>query len=209
MLTIEKMTVGPIATNCFIAADERSGDCVVVDPGSDAPEILKRISSKGWQLRAIWLTHAHFDHFGAVASIMKKFPQLPLGLHSLDFPLYQAGGGAKSWGISVDCSHEPTTWWNHTSNLHLGHMQFDILFVPGHSPGHVAFFQPESGTLFGGDVLFKQGIGRTDLPGGSHDNLINSIRTQFLPLPEDTIVYSGHGEDTTIGYEKHANPFLA
>ena len=88
-------------------------------------------------------------------------------------------------------------------------MQFDILFVPGHSPGHVAFFQPESGTLFGGDVLFKQGIGRTDLPGGSHDNLINSIRTQFLPLPEDTIVYSGHGEDTTIGYEKHANPFLA
>ena len=208
MLTIEKMTIGPIATNCFIAADESCGDCVVVDPGSDAPEIIERISSKGWRLRAIWLTHAHFDHFGAVASIMEKNPELPLGLHSLDLPLYRTGGGAKSWGIPMDCSHEPTTWWDHANKLQIGHLQFDIMFVPGHSPGHVAFFEPKSGTLFGGDVLFKQSIGRTDLPGGNHDELINSIRAHFLPLPEETIVYSGHGEDTTIGSEKRTNPFL-
>ncbi len=208
MLKIEKLSLGPVVTNCFIVADDDCDDCVVIDPAWDAPEILKRIHSSGWRLRAIWLTHAHFDHFGALAGIMQRHPGLPLGLHRLDFPLYQAGGGAQAWGIPVDCSHEPTMWWEHTDSLDLGRFQFDVIFAPGHSPGHVAFFEPESGSLFGGDVLFKQGIGRTDLPGGDHAELLNSINTHFLPLPEDTMVYSGHGEDTTIGSEKRSNPFL-
>lgn len=208
MLKIEKLPLGPIVTNCFIVTDEGCDDCVVIDPAWDAPEILGRVSSRGSHLRAIWLTHAHFDHFGAVAGILQKHPGLPIGLHRLDFPLYQAGGGAPQWGIPVDCSHEPTMWWDGIDRLQLGRFQFKVLFVPGHSPGHVAFFEPESGSLFGGDVLFQEGIGRTDLPGGDHAELLNSIRTHFLPLPEDTMVYSGHGDDTTIGAEKYANPFL-
>ncbi len=208
-MQIEKMSLGPVVTNCFIVADDTCGDCVIIDPACDAPEILGRISSRGWRLRAIWLTHAHFDHFGAVADIVKKHPGLPFGMHGLDFSLYQAGGGARAWGIPVDCSHAPTMWWEHNDSVQLGRLQFDVMFVPGHSPGHVAFFERESNSLFGGDVLFQQGIGRTDLPGGDHAELLNSIRTHFLPLPEDTIVYSGHGNDTTIGAEKRANPFLA
>lgn len=208
MLKIEKLTLGPIETNCFIVADDSINECVVIDPASDAPEILEHVCSHGWRLAAIWLTHAHFDHFGAVAAIMHKHPGLPLGLHRLDFPLYQSGGGSQAWGIQVDSSHKPTMWWRHDDNIQLGHFDFKVMSVPGHSPGHVAFFQAETCTLFGGDVMFKQGIGRTDLPGGDHAELLNSIRTHFLPLPEDTKVYSGHGEDTTIGMEKRTNPFL-
>ena len=208
MLKIEKMPLGPVVTNCFVIADDDCDDCVVIDPAWDAPEILGRVSARGWKLRAIWLTHAHFDHFGGVAGIMQQHPGLPLGLHRLDLPMYRAGGGVQAWGIPVDCSHEPTLWWEQTESVRLGRFQFSVMFVPGHSPGHVAFYHAESDSLFGGDVLFQQGIGRTDLPGGDHAELLSSIRTHFLPLPEDTMVYCGHGDDTTIGVEKRANPFL-
>ena len=208
MLKIEKLPLGPLVTNCFVIADDDCDDCVVIDPAWDATEILGRVSARGWQPRAIWLTHAHFDHFGGVDGIMQQHPGLPLGLHRLDLPMYRAGGGVQAWGIPVDCSHEPTLWWEQTESVQLGRLQFSVMFVPGHSPGHVAFYHAESGSLFGGDVLFQQGIGRTDLPGGDHAELLRSIRTHFLPLPEDTLVYCGHGDDTTIGAEKRGNPFL-
>lgn len=207
-LIVEKLTLGPLETNCFIIADSAYNNCVVIDPAWDANKIIGVIENRGWNLQAIWLTHAHFDHFGALGGIMKSYPDLPLGLHEMDLGLYQAGGGATTWGLPIDNSHYPTLWFNQTKTLCIGKYNINVLFVPGHSPGHVAFFVTDSNFLFGGDVLFQQGIGRTDLYGGNHTQLINSIQMHFLTLPDDTIIYPGHGSNTTISVEKQTNPYI-
>ncbi len=207
-LIVEKLALGPLETNCYIIADSACGNCVVVDPAWDAHKIIGLVNEKGWELQAVWLTHAHFDHFGALGEIMDSHPDLPLGLHAMDLPLYQAGGGASNWGLSIDNSHKPTIWFDMTKTLNIGQHNFNVLFVPGHSPGHVAFFAIDSNFLIGGDVLFQGGIGRTDLYGGNFDQLINSIKMHFLPLPNDTIIYPGHGDNTTISAEKQFNPYI-
>ena len=208
MITIEKLSLGPIATNCFLVADQPGEECVVVDPAWDAPIILEHIKERAWNIRAIWLTHAHFDHFGAVAGIMNQHPDIPLALHRLDLPLYQSGGGGQAWGLPLEPAPNPDLWLDDVDYLELGIHKFRVLFVPGHSPGHVAFYDRASSSLLGGDVLFQMGIGRTDLPGGDHDTLLASIRDNFLTLPDDTRVYPGHGANTTIGDERRQNPFL-
>ncbi|MEE3227683.1 MAG: MBL fold metallo-hydrolase [Chloroflexota bacterium] len=207
-LIVEKLSLGPLETNCFIIADSECNDCVVIDPAWDANKIIGLVNKRGWNLQAIWLTHSHFDHFGALGTIIKSHPDLPLGLHVKDLPLYQAGGGAANWGIPIDNSHQPTLWFDQTTNLSVGMHNFIVLFVPGHSPGHVAFLETNSNLLFGGDVLFQGGIGRTDLYGGDFNQLINSIKLHFLTLPNDTVVYPGHGSNTTILAEKQYNPYL-
>ena len=208
MLQIEKIPLGPVVTNCYIVAEEESKACVIIDASWDAPIILERIAERGWELQGIWLTHAHFDHIGAVAGIMQAHPDIPLALHRLDKPLYDAGGGAKNWGIPMELGPEPNLWLDEVDQLQLGAHTFDVLFVPGHAPGHVAFYEPNTGDLFGGDVLFQMGIGRYDLPGADYNALMNSIKNCFMMLPDKTDVYPGHGENTTIGLERSANPFL-
>ena len=208
MINIETLQVGPLVTNCFLVADQESKDYVVVDPSWDAPLILEQAAARHWNLKAIWLTHAHFDHFGAVAGLIRRYPETPLALHRLELPLYLDGGGAQAWGFPMESGPEPTLWLDVMEYLELGAHKFQVLFVPGHSPGHVAFYDQDSNILLGGDVLFQGGIGRTDLPGGDHDTLLASIRSQFLTLPDKTIVYPGHGNDTTIGDERRSNPFL-
>lgn len=208
MLKIEKLPLGPILTNCYLVADVESGDCVVIDAAWDAPVIRAAIERNNWNLCGIWLTHAHFDHIGGVAGLMKVNPDLPLALHRQDKPLYDNGGGAKQWGIPMEIGPEPNLWLDEVEQLQLGGHIFDVLFVPGHAPGHVAFYCAERGDLFGGDVLFQMSIGRFDLPGADYNALMNSIRNCFMTLPDETDVYPGHGENTTIGFERRANPFL-
>lgn len=210
-LQIASLSLGFIGTNCYLVADSVTKEAVAIDPGGDAPVVLSTAKEMGVSLRAIWLTHAHFDHWGGVAGIVHML-NVPVALHSLDLPLYRNLGGAKQWGIPMEPGPEPAIMLDQLvsseKRLEVGNLKFEVRFAPGHTPGHVAFYQKEAGAIFGGDVLFQNSIGRTDLPGGDFDTLINSIRAQFLTLPDSTVVYSGHGPETTIAEEKQHNPFL-
>ena len=206
-MLLHSLSLGPIGTNCYLVGDPGTKKAVVIDPGGDADKVLAAANAMGVELQAIWLTHAHFDHIGGVAGLVRSL-NVPVALHPFDLPLYHDLGGAKGWGIPLEPGPEPTILLDKVDSLAVGNLRFEVRFVPGHTRGHVAFYQKEAGVIFGGDVLFQNSIGRTDLPGGDFDTLINSIRTHFLSLPDSTIVYSGHGSETTIGAEGQFNPFL-
>ena len=207
-LQVETLALGPVETNAYVVADTATKQCVIIDAAWDAPVLEERIKARGWTLTAIWQTHAHFDHIGAVAWLMRTNPKLPIALHALDSDLYGNKGGATMWGAPMEAGPQPTVWLAAGQELTLGSLRFTVLFVPGHTPGHVAFFEPAAGVLFGGDVLFRGGVGRTDIPAASHDELLHSIQSQFMVLPDATVVYPGHGRSTTIGAERKSNPFL-
>lgn len=210
-MLLKSLSLGPIGTNCYLVGDPDTKKAVVIDPGWDADKIVAASHEMGVELQAIWLTHAHFDHIGGVAGLVRAL-NLPIALHSLDLPLYRELGGAKALRFPLEPGPEPSILLDqfvaNNRKLDIGHLSFDILFVPGHTLGHVAFYQKEAAALFGGDVLFQNSIGRTDFPGGNHDTLIKSIQTHFLSLSDSTIVYSGHGPETTIGAERQFNPYL-
>jgi hydroxyacylglutathione hydrolase len=207
-LQVIQLPLGPVQTNCFIAADDETTDAIVIDPGWDARHILSVLNERRWQVRYVLLTHAHFDHIGAVAEIVEA-TQAPLAIHSLELPLLRHGGGASLFGLPIRPSPAPDVLLQPGQIIEVGNLRFEVLFVPGHTPGHVAFYEAQSQALFSGDVLFKASIGRTDLPGGDYPTLMLSIREVLLALPDETAVYPGHGPVTTIGAEKRSNPFLA
>ncbi len=206
-LQILQMPLGPIQTNCYIAADDATGDAAVIDPGGDAAAIVAALAEREWRCRAVLLTHAHFDHLGGVADLVEA-THAPLAIHPAELPLMRAGGGAAAFGVPIRACPEPDQLLAPGAPVAAGSVRFDVLFVPGHTPGHVAFHHPGARAVFSGDVLFMQSIGRTDLPGGDYDTLIRSIREVLFALPDDTAVCSGHGPVTTIGDEKRANPFV-
>lgn len=208
MISIVTLPLGPIQTNCYVVGDDTTNEAVVIDPGWDAPAVLAALEKRRWQLRGIWLTHAHFDHIGAVADLVEA-TGVPLALHPLELPLYRAQGGASLFGLHLPPSPEPTVMIKPGEAMTVGNLRFDVYFVPGHTVGHVAFYAAEHKALFSGDVLFCEGIGRTDLPGGDYATLMHSIKSVLFTLPDDTTVYSGHGTTTTLGEEKRFNPFLA
>jgi hydroxyacylglutathione hydrolase len=210
-LLLRALSVGPIGTNCYIVGDLVTKDAIVIDPGSEPEQVIAEAADLGVTLKAIWLTHAHFDHIGGVAGLVRDL-NLPVALHQLDEPLYRELGGAKAFGIPLEPGPTPTihleTYVRPQPGLNVGDLSFEVRFVPGHTLGHVAFYNAANSVVFGGDVLFQNSIGRTDLPGGNTETLLNSIRTELLTLPDATIVYSGHGLATTIGAERQFNPFL-
>jgi glyoxylase-like metal-dependent hydrolase (beta-lactamase superfamily II) len=155
----------------------------------------------------VLLTHAHFDHIGAVADLVEA-TGAPLAVHPGELPLLRARGGAAAFGLDLRPVPAPDVLLEPGRPLSAGSLAFDVLFVPGHTPGHVAFYHAAGQAVFSGDVLFQQSIGRTDLPGGDYDRLMRSLRDVMLRLPDETVVYSGHGPATTIGAEKLENPFL-
>jgi glyoxylase-like metal-dependent hydrolase (beta-lactamase superfamily II) len=207
-LDVAQISLGPVQTNCYLAADPATRDAVVIDPGWDAPRILAALAVRQWQPRAVLLTHAHFDHLGAVAGVVAA-THAPFAIHPLELPLMRQRGGAGLFGLDVPACPEPDRLLEPGQPLDAGSLRFEVLFVPGHTPGHVAFYHAPSKTVFSGDVLFQHSIGRTDLPGGDYQTLIQSIHDFLLALPDDTTVCSGHGALTTIGEERRDNPFLA
>lgn len=207
-MQILQLPVGPLQTNCFLAADEASKTAVLIDPGWDAPRLLNLLAERQWRLERILLTHAHFDHIGAVADL-KDATQAPVALHPLDLPLLRVNGGAAAFGLHMRPCPEPDVLLEAGQKFDSGPLRFEVLFVPGHTPGHVAFYLAQAGAVFSGDVLFKEGIGRTDFPGSSYEGLMHSIRQVLFALPDDTTVCPGHGPTTTIGDERRSNPFLA
>jgi glyoxylase-like metal-dependent hydrolase (beta-lactamase superfamily II) len=206
-LIVAALPVGLIETNCYVVGCEETKDGVVIDPGGHPQRILAEVERQGLTIRYVLNTHAHFDHTEANGAIVRA-TGAPLALHSKDRSLLQASGGAAFFGLQADPSPPPDLELEDGDELAVGKLRFQVLHTPGHTPGHVCFYESTEGVLFDGDVLFHRGVGRTDLPGGSWQQLMDSIRRVLFALPDDTAVYSGHGPATTIGDEKRLNPWL-
>jgi hydroxyacylglutathione hydrolase len=205
-LEIVPIPNGQFVQNCYLVADAEQKVAVLVDPGEEAERFLCELRRRNWTLQAIWLTHAHIDHILGVEAVHAVHP-VPIHLHPADLPLYRGLPEQGRWmGFDVKAAPLPDRELRPGETLKVGGVSFTVRHVPGHSPGHVAFVG--NGVILGGDVLFSGSIGRTDLPGGDMPTLMQSIQTEFLTLPDSTIVHSGHGPETTIGVERETNPFL-
>ncbi len=206
-MIIASLPVGLIQTNCYIVGCEETKEGVVIDPGGHPERILAEVERHGLAIKYVLDTHAHFDHTDANGAIVRA-TGASLALHPDDRPLLEASGGATLFGMRADPSPPPDVELHDGDAIKVGTLDFAVLHTPGHTPGHVCFYEADEGVLFDGDVLFYRGIGRTDLPGGSWQQLLDSIQGVLFALPDSTIVYSGHGPATTIGEEKRLNPWL-
>lgn len=211
-LEIIRLALGPLANNVYVLGDHASGQAVVIDPGFDSRVVLDRAAKEGWELQAIWLTHGHFDHIAGAGEIALAFdPPLPIGLHPADAEWFAHRGGADQFGFSVPQLPEAALYFQHGMALGLsgkGDPVATVRCAPGHSRGHVMFYCELLRALFCGDVIFRMGIGRTDLAGGDLETLLKSIREQVFTLPNDVRLLPGHGPESTVGFERKNNPFL-
>jgi hydroxyacylglutathione hydrolase len=205
-LEVVSLPNGQFAENCYLVADTSTGEAVMIDPGQEPAAFLSALEDHGWVLRSIWLTHAHIDHIMGVGAV-QQVTGAPICLHPLDRPLYDALPQFGAWvGMQLEPPPPPQFELEAGQTLQVGGLEFSVRFTPGHSPGSVSFLG--EGRIFGGDVLFNGSVGRTDLPGGDAVTLMASIQSEFLSLPDSTLVHSGHGPDTTVGVERLTNPFL-
>lgn len=211
-LVIETLTVGALATNAYLVGDPATRDAVVVDPGWEGERIVQRLRGGDWRLRAVWLTHAHFDHVGAVDEVVASAGPVPVPvlLHAADRDIYRAAAAsARIWaGVALDGPHTPTQDIAHGATLCAGSLRATARHVPGHAPGHMVFVLDGVAAVLAGDTLMRGGVGRWDLPGGDRDVLLTGIRRELLSLPEGTAVLPGHGPPTTVGHEARTNPYL-
>lgn len=201
------LTNGIFQENCFLLADPGTRDAVIIDPGEDADLFLRRLAGERLTLRAVWLTHAHLDHILGVRRVVEA-QGVPVYLHPADRPLYEGLAQQGSW-LGVRAAGPPPPPDHELADggvVTVGGLDFEVRHVPGHSPGGVAFVG--HGIALVGDALFAGSIGRTDLPGGNAETLLRGIREKLLSLPDETIVYPGHGPETSIGAERRTNPFL-
>jgi len=201
--------VEPFAENARLIGCRRSGAAALVDPGGRVQELLDVAATEALEVGAIWLTHAHLDHVTGVGDAVARLGRVPILLHRDDLPLYEAvARQGQMFGLAIDQPPPPTRWLEAAETLRLGELRAEVLHLPGHSPGHVGFWFAQQRTVLSGDVLFAGSIGRTDLPGGDYDTLMNSIQESMLPLGDGVRVLCGHGPDTTIARERAGNPFL-
>jgi hydroxyacylglutathione hydrolase len=197
---------GRFMENCYLVGDQDRGECAVIDPGEETALIARALTDLGMRPVAIWLTHAHIDHVLGVPEL-KRITGAPVYLHPDDRPLYdRVVQQAAAFGMRASPLPPPDRTFAHGDVVRVGDLAFAVRHTPGHSPGSVSLVGSDA--VFVGDVLFQGSIGRCDLPGGDMDTLLQSIQRELLCLPDDTIVYSGHGSETSIGRERAANPFL-
>ena len=205
-MPILQYPLGPMGNNTYLIVDSVTNDAALVDPSFDSMALLPEIIQQGYTLRYILNTHAHFDHVIGNAFFVQE-TAVPLALHRADLPLLRAlPEQGRMFNIPVEPSPDPTLWLDDGLSLALGETEIRVMHTPGHSPGGVTFLVEDAAIV--GDCLFAGSIGRTDLPGASHQQLLDSIRTRLLTLPDETRVLPGHESTTTIGEERRNNPFL-
>src|ERR671937_3180648 len=208
-MDVRMFTVGMVGENCFVLCRDGADRGLVVDPGDEPQRILGAIEDLGLEIEAILVTHTHFDHIGAVAPVARE-TGAPVYCPKIEVPVLQDIMSFVPWpGFGPFESWDPEETVEGGEHLTLAGFEIDLFFVPGHSPGHVAYSIPHELALFSGDVLFQGSVGRTDLPGGDWPTLLESIRSLVDTLPEDTTVHPGHMGLTTLGAERASNPFLA
>jgi hydroxyacylglutathione hydrolase len=218
-MIIEEITVTAFQQHTRIVGCEKTRLAICIDPGDDSREIVRAIDKHGLELQAIAVTHAHLDHIGGVAALKKLKPAAHIILHQADEFIYDALPEQAAWigiprdqwaSFGMDFAAPPRvdSYWKDGQKYKVGELEFKVIHCPGHTPGHVVLFEVNERKVFVGDVLFAGSVGRTDLPGGSTEQLMGSIMNKLLPLGDDVEVYSGHGPVTTIGQERMTNPFL-
>ncbi|HOG21301.1 MAG TPA: MBL fold metallo-hydrolase [Flexilinea sp.] len=202
-LTMIPFQSGPLLNNTYLIADRKSKECIAIDPSFFFEQVLEKIDREQWNFKAIWLTHAHFDHIAGIRSAVKSYPQIPIAMHPDDEIIRENGGIASnsSAGQEKYCP-KPAIHLRDGMTLAVGKYEFQVLHTPGHAPGHCCFYQKEAGWLFTGDLIFYHDCGRTDLLGGNPAALMNSIREKILTLPDETLIFPGHEEFSSVGAEK-------
>lgn len=210
-MTVKSFVFNPFEENTYVLSDS-SGECVIIDPGcythQEEHELAEYVRNHGLTPVRLLNTHAHLDHILGNDFVYRQWKLLP-ELHTADLELLRSAHRyGELWGIRATPSPEPVKSLDEGEVLRFGSTSLRVLFVPGHCPGHVALYAETEKVIFSGDVLFQGSIGRTDLPGGDYDVLMTSIRERMLTLPDEVMVYSGHGPSTTIGRERSENPFL-
>ncbi len=204
----EILPVGMLACNCSILGDERTKEAIVVDPGDNVSEILQILERHGLRLKEIAITHAHLDHIGGAQQLKEATGALVV-MNANDIPLYDRIEVQAAWlGVPVPERTEIDTLAREGDRLWVGGTDLEVLHTPGHTPGSISLWIPGEKKLLAGDTLFRDSIGRTDLPGGDGRKILLSIRDKLFPLPEETIVIPGHGGTTNMGREREFNPFL-
>lgn len=211
MLQIKQFTFSPLAENTYVLYNDHLQACII-DPGCYGPdefdELFTFIDANNLKVTLLLLTHAHLDHIFGLSRVAEKFGLVPY-LHPNEKQILERGPMmGMMYGLPFPQYTGPVTDLKEGDIIEMGGDSLKVIFAPGHSPGHVCYYCSEQGFVIGGDVLFQRSIGRTDLPGGNHEVLLESIRNQLFTLPEATVVHSGHGPSTTIGEEKRFNPFL-
>jgi len=208
-LEIIPFVLGPLENNTYLIIDRATGSAAIIDPAIDSETVVSAAAAQNLAIGQVWLTHAHFDHFAGTKAALKALGQeIPTGIHPADLDLWRGKGGAVHFGFDVDLGPEPSVFFSDGQKLFLGESEFEVRHIPGHSRGHVVFYCQEAAVVLCGDVIFKRSIGRTDLPGGSFETLIEGIRRKILTLPDETSLLPGHGPATTVGEERRNNPFL-
>ena len=210
-LTVHTLTFNPFQENTYIISSP-SGECIIIDPGCfdeyEREELRELIDKNNLKPVRLINTHCHIDHILGNAFVAKTW-NLALEIHKGEIPVLGAGVTvANMYGVPYDTSPEPISFLAEGDEVALDGLAMKVLFTPGHSPASICFYNATDGWVIGGDVLFYESIGRTDLPGGDHQTLLKSIRSQLFVLPNETVVYPGHGPTTKIGYEKMFNPFM-
>ena len=204
-MILKKLVVGPLASNCYIVGSESSKEGMIIDPGDEAEVISRKVKDLELNVKSVVLTHTHIDHIGALKEV-KEATGAEVAIHGDDAQAFQAKSATTMLGLSYPTPPPPDRLLKDGNNIDIGDLHFLVLHTPGHSPGSICLLG--QGMVFSGDTLFNYGIGRADLPGGSYSQLMNSIHTKLMILPDNTVVYPGHGPKTTIGTERTDNPFL-
>jgi hydroxyacylglutathione hydrolase len=209
-MKIDRLILGAYQTNCYILrANEAAKDCLIIDTGIEAEELVDFLEAHKLNPVAVVLTHGHIDHIVGLVALRNRFPDIKVYIHKLDAEMLTGKKDNLSAMAGLPFSFEPADFTlEEGDTIDQANIKLDVLHTPGHTPGGICLYSKDEGIIFVGDTLFADSVGRTDMPGGSSTKLIKSIKEKLCPLPDETIVYPGHGPQTTIAQEKASNPFL-
>ena len=207
-MKVGKFVLGPVATNCYIGINEETKECFIVDPATCPPEFVSYIKNAGLTVKAVLLTHGHFDHIMGLDALLKEFP-VPVYAHETEREVLESEQlNSSASMLGQPYSFSGADYVTNRQELRIAGFEILVIYTPGHTIGGCCYYIEKEKALFSGDTLFHGSVGRTDLPTGSMGQLVSSVRDRLFVLPDDTKVYPGHMEETTIGYEKKYNPFI-